>query len=111
MSNAIELLKEVVREQGEDFVYELPNGDGTCLYEFDGKASCGVGKVMEKMGVPASTLAEWDTRPVNMARELYEAGHFPEGITPYEAEVLDRFQKEQDRGMRYGEALEEALEA
>ena len=59
-------MREAVIEYGEDFVYEAPlgvNRQRTCVYVSDNKASCLIGQVLVRAGVPIEEFG-----PVNNLR-------------------------------------------
>jgi hypothetical protein len=128
---ALRLLGEVVDERGEDYVYQRPDGS-TCVYaegdDEDGyRASCGVGLVLAKVGVPVDVLILLDK--VNQGRVdpaqaqgtyLANAGSALAGdrdfvrVLAHEANlrltsgaewVLRRFQASQDSDDTYATAL------
>lgn len=122
--DALRLLKEVVAERGEDFVYEpvkktdpLDPGQ-TCFYIKDGVPSCGVGLALSKFGVPNEVLERMDmdtdeaqegtgiTGP-NSTQVLWEAGYMME---PSAQVLFLNFQASQDARNPYGESLQLAKE-
>lgn len=107
-NRAIELLREVVEELGDDFKYKAPstpNGTRRCVYAHNSQPSCGVGRVLHSLGIPVEQLEALDADIDGVSAD--RVGHKIEGlkVTGVAAEALVAFQTEQDRGDRYKDAL------
>ncbi len=106
---ALELLREIVAEYGEDWVYASRDDGTTCTYTRQGQPSCLIGHVLHRAGVPIEHLATLDrgdtpsigTTTVDWGIE----------ITPDARRVLGVAQHAQDDGSSWGTALAMAEEA
>ena len=103
-ARALELMREVVAEYGENYVY--PTVGGVCRYVDDGGSpSCLVGHVLHRFGVPLKDIERHeDSDAATVARILTNA-------TPRAQDVLREAQGHQDRGSLWGVALREAERA
>lgn len=103
---AIKRVKESIEEKGEDYIYESPDGDGTCKYFYNGQPSCLVGHVFDKEG--------FDYQEIEYLEDISVHGIFlGSGVrifTERAAEFLDCVQELQDCGTPWGEAFERGLE-
>ena len=109
---ALRALREAVALKGADFTYEMVNRG--CVYTENGQPSCIVGHALASLGVPIETLELID----NVDREYtdsdmvsaYEDVLKPNGIRigPKALEVLREAQEQQDAGLTWGYALEQA---
>jgi hypothetical protein len=118
------ILREVVRERGEGYVYALhlmQGGISDCRYEYGGCVDCGVGVVLYRLGAPLALLRLWDTDggldPINGRQgdasadlTAAEVLHPDSPDRDKSIKLLHEFQKEQDAEMRYGLALTTALD-
>lgn len=109
-ARALALLREVVAEGGEDFVYTpvpVVDGDGNtrerCRYVHDGCPSCGVGKALHKAGVPLEMLSSIEGERAHTL--MYRDGGVQVHLTALASRVLDEFQTEQDGRTPWGTAL------
>jgi hypothetical protein len=109
---AVSILRELVAERGESFVYLfVPDEDGMndCVY-FEGiTPSCGVGVVLGKKGITPLDLERGDN---NRAWRMLYPMLSDRGILEMDQKtstLLRIFQSEQDGQRPYGEALETAL--
>ena len=102
---AYELLRELVAEFGEDYVYEPPDGEA-CRYVHDGRPSCGVGYVLVRAGVPVEVLQAVDGSDF---AAVHEAVVFEEYVEPDALDLLSDFQDAQDARVPWGEALRRAV--
>lgn len=119
-TRALELLREVVAEEGEDFVYKTGRGPvnaPNCMYAFQGKGDCGVGRVLVKLGVPVKEL-EWTyiregAYSVGTADMILNALEEDEvlSVTPEATLLLSNFQTLQDVGTPWGEALNASIKS
>ncbi|MFD3361605.1 hypothetical protein ACFWW5_00695 [Streptomyces albidoflavus] len=107
----LDVMREVVAEAGEEFMYEPPGEIGTCLYvhRTPGDAAdvpgCLVGQVLHRLGVPLDELAEHEAeRALTMVPEFIDAGKH-KGLL---ALALNRAQARQDLGYPWGAALRAA---
>src|SRR5690606_14659629 len=108
--DAVRLLKKVVAERGDEFVYKEDSG---CFYAHNGGPSCGVGLALHMAGVPVNVLSEMDridqseisnTETLDVLALLHDMT-----LTPTAVQVFQRFQSNQDSGLEYGAALDFAL--
>lgn len=117
---AVELLKEAVKERGEDFVY--PRSNNGCKYVINNQPSCLVGVVLSRAGVPIAVLLDLDTSRrvpiihdgndlvVSMSQPISQA-YLPEDVVVLTDEarlVLTVAQNCQDRGESWGRAVSKA---
>lgn len=59
--SALEGLKALVEEHGEDFVYQsIESAETSCTYVRDGEPSCMIGKFLAAVGVPLERLEQAD---------------------------------------------------
>lgn len=113
---AIDLMKRAVDEKGEDYIY--PGSDkGNCWYQKDGAPSCLVGHALAFAGVPIETLERMDhgfsdradPDDASIASLLAsKAEKLPFAVTHAAKQALISAQMRQDRGDRWGYALEMA---
>jgi hypothetical protein len=97
---ALEYMREAVDEYGAGFVYDPP--DGTCVYTQNGKASCLIGQVLVRAGVP---IEAFEDSGANFARLDYAVLQLPAEISGDLIEALLIAQDTQDIGRTWGEAL------
>lgn len=114
----LELLREVVREAGEDYVYPVNHGTGIksgngCHYVRDGEPSCIVGRLCVKMGATTEWLSHYEATGAKFVlgyRGFVEmdpgANERPFRISENMADSLDRGQRKQDNGACWGEILQ-----
>lgn len=108
---ALELLREVVAEVGEDHVYDPPEGEDGCLYVHGDGPGCIVAHVMVRAGVSLEEL-----RSVELSTPLAD-GTGPYGPGALWARWGDRdalrllflVQEEQDSGRTWGEAVDNGV--
>lgn len=114
---ALNSLKKAVAERGEDHIYKKNRKKKFCAY-FDsetGTPSCGVGLALSYRGLKFSDIANQYTyggSPLNYAgsRNLISVLSKQDAyFTPRAQHLLDAFQNAQDRGIKWGEALNEAI--
>lgn len=119
-TKALELLREIVAEEGEDFVYKtgkVSHKGPNCLYAFEGKGDCGVGRVLVKVGVPALELEWSETHEGAYSTGTAEMvfGDLAEDevlyVTSKAARLLGKFQEYQDTGYAWGQSLDYAIRA
>lgn len=114
---AVKIREIVARDP--DFVYEVPGEEGsyvdaTCLYAYKGGPSCLIGRGLHELGVPIEQLVALDTSPYGSATTYSEA--YARAIGRRVTEVtrdrnvrwLDKIQYDQDSGVPYGTALDNA---
>jgi len=128
-AEAIQLLKDVVAERGEDYVYgtAIPS---QCFYSVDGEPSCGVGlaifkldpNIFEQVVALEQTLdhswgaddfsvsADGDDEYGYPNRDEKEVESIPLRFEDDAARVMGVFQSNQDAGTTYALALARALE-
>lgn len=111
-AKAIEDLKEIISEKGEDFVYRT-RPDQNCVYVRNGEPSCLIGRLFHKWGVPLENLASYDNIYSNDAGSVGE--YFEDnGFFTLEYGVMGflvTVQGNQDTAyVTWGEALNAALE-
>lgn len=115
--DAVNLLKRVVEERGEDFSYKpFPNTNGpvTCFYERDGQPSCGVGLALFYAGLTAEQLAVLDAQGDDTGIDEYRtleilSDELDVTLEPKAVGVFSRFQVSQDREEPYGAILQRLL--
>ena len=118
-TQAIEALRAVVAEAGPDHIYRIPQGARTCRYveQTDGLPvpSCGVAKVLHRLGVPLEELSKWegvstDTMQWPTGDRMVPVEAQARGVTQLltagAATVLQAFQSKQDVNHSWGVALE-----
>lgn len=105
---ALDTLREVVAEYGEDYVYDRrvntgngPLGGESCFYVRDNKPSCLVGHVLNRRGVAINTLKERE----GSGPDIFA----PRFLTHEAADVLTAAQEKQDGGRTWGSALQAAV--
>lgn len=106
---AKQALLDAIAHRGEDYVYQKPEGEPSCLYvhtdsEGNKAAGCGVGLALSLLGVPLSVMEEHNQlRWTAFSKEA--------GIkTDLKAEMLfDYFQDRQDMRLPWGKSCEGAL--
>jgi hypothetical protein len=104
---ALELLREVIFEKGEDFVYEAVGPDEECLYVHDGRPACIVGHVLVRAGVSLAELVEVETcTPM----DTHRGPAFLTWADEHARRLLTRVQDGQDNGKPWGVALDVALD-
>ncbi|MFD7646369.1 hypothetical protein ACFV5M_01705 [Streptomyces albidoflavus] len=107
----LDVMREVVAEAGEEFVYKSSAGLGVCLYvhRTPGDAAdvpgCLVGQVLHRLGAPLDELAEHEAQlALTMVPVFIDAGeHW--GLL---ALALNKAQALQDAGRPWGAALRAA---
>lgn len=110
--SVVDGLSAIVAECGEDFVY--PSRGGECVYVYNGKPDCIVGRFLASVGVPVERLAKADTVDLDgsiAAGDLLERLQ-QEGIASadrFARNILQVVQVKQDGGHTWGEALDMAL--
>jgi hypothetical protein len=103
---ALELLREVVAEFGEDHVYRTTPDKPYCRYAHGNEPGCGVGHVFSRAGMPVEYLRGAD-RAVSPAADSVPM--FRQWATPEALALLAAFQAHQDQGRPWGECLRRAL--
>jgi hypothetical protein len=99
---ALELLYRAIAEKGPDYVYEKTStGLGSCAYFIDNQPSCIVGHVLAYKGVKPEDLPGRSNTAQIGALAVGE-----DSRTNY---LLDMAQVYQDRGVPWGQAVENAL--
>ena len=106
MKLANELLDKAIAERGADYVYNPPEemaSQGQCYYVHGDQPGCIVGHVLNLFGVSLETLS---------TVEGNDAFYAIRKLLPSTSEVVREFltdiQHNQDNGMRWGEAVNEA---
>jgi hypothetical protein len=102
-----EVIRAIVAEFGEDYVYPRFEGDG-CWYVWDGKPSCLIGRVLHRLGADIEALKSCD-----------DLGGFQEEIlvmvdidmSDLTLTALRYAQSQQDQRHSWGEALRVYLRA
>lgn len=106
-TRTLELLREVIAEKGEDFVYEPlvdENGLSTCRYLDQGQPSCLVGHVLYRAGISPAELAGVEDITPDSSSETWLGWGTPRAI-----DLLADVQEKQDRHVAWGEALASAI--
>lgn len=104
----LELLRALVAEFGEDYVYARHDDLVTCLYVHGDQPGCGVGHVLRRAGVPLDVLRAADAAKNSSVLNVVE---FRAYASPEALRLLAEFQNVQDAGDPWGEALRYALAA
>lgn len=113
-ARALVLLREVIAEKGEDYVYPRRDardvGHGvvvTCFYAEYDQPSCIVGHVLHRAGVPLDQMAVIEgLTPVDDAARPWFAEHADDDAR----RLLNEVQANQDEQHSWGESLRLALE-
>lgn len=105
---ALELMREVVVEFGEDYVYPAGGFEenlASCVYVRDGQCSCLVGHVLHRAGATLEQLQEldnaWDPEINRVEFDWLR-------LTEDARHALTEAQDEQDQGHTWGDALTRA---
>jgi hypothetical protein len=107
---ALDTLREVVAEAGEDYTYPPAMKGEACTYVAGGKPSCLIGRVLFKLGVPLERLEEADRAQGGTGEPAFELlGTLKgEGVVDVDLDVRHLFseaQFAQDNGSCWGSAL------
>lgn len=94
-------LREVVAEKGAGYVYPESEKDdtGSCRYRYEGKPSCIIGHVLDRLGFGVGE--SWEQTKASFVLR-------PLGASPSVQRLADAAQLAQDEGRSWGEALAEA---
>jgi hypothetical protein len=108
---ATHLLEQVIAVDGEDFVYgKTPMGK--CVYQHEGKPSCGIGKALFLAGLPIEVLEALDTFGTD-STAIEDSQPFlrKHGIVFTEAGmyIFSLFQLLQDQGSTWGNILKKTI--
>lgn len=107
---AIVALRGVVAEAGRDYRYEKIGGE--CRYVHNGEPSCGVGRVLVRLGLPIAELAKYEgLSALGLGSYLTnncEKRGLPLLLAEDASKVLDEFQHNQDQAAPWGDALDAA---
>jgi hypothetical protein len=117
ITTAMQHLYYVVDEVGDDFIYRphksyLLEGQYSCLYVYEGRPDCLVGKILHRMGIPLEILSQHEGMPAssvcNYVRNCNDSianGNQETRTTPSISEevqsILEVAQYYQDGGARY----------
>jgi hypothetical protein len=110
-SEVMDSLTKIVSEQGEDFIYQPPEGTlGQCQYVHNGRPDCLVGKALYQLGVSVDLLRTLDHEGgMNIGKvDLAQLGL---DMPPEALEALDTAQMLQDGQETWGTALQAAKKA
>jgi len=114
ITNMMEHLNAIVDELGDDFVYtpkpyNIKGIETRCVYVHQDCPDCLIGKILHRMGVPLDFLLVCEGLPAtsvcNQLRQI-PGNSF---LTSRVSEILDKAQKEQDRGEPYGDVRKDAV--
>jgi hypothetical protein len=112
LDEAKELLARAVQERGEDYTYKMLTIDDSALCAYFDPAtkapSCIVGQVLAYKGVTFDDMSSQDKNVYASAGTLIDT-KFVKADNETRA-LLEIVQSEQDAGMPWGRAVEEALE-
>lgn len=102
----VNLLTEVVRKRGEDFVYDRIGFQ--CVYTRDGKPSCGIGQMLSDIGVTIPVLKNMDMGgdsgiEIPTVQAMLNSTGFK--FTPGAIKFMMIFQRWQDQEKSYSECL------
>lgn len=91
----------VVQEAGYDYVYERKRSDygssPACLYVWNGKPDCFVGRVLHRLGLPLEELATFESLAAYAVCERVVPG-----TTQAQREALTWAQNASDQGAAWG---------
>jgi hypothetical protein len=100
-----------ITKGSEDYIYN-PYGERSCYYQTSkgsdaGPPSCGVGHALAFLGMTSEQLWSLD---FGGSYQGIDSANMPNGwyLTTYARNVFAAFQRAQDRGRSWGEALERA---
>lgn len=106
---AVALLKEIVAEKGEDFVYEriydASKDDSVCRYVEAGAPSCLVGNFLARLGVSLEEMVGLEGKAASFVME-----HLTPDVGPKTITLLNEAQYHQDAGKPWGYALDRAVD-
>jgi hypothetical protein len=102
---ALKCMREAVDEYGSDYVYQSP--DMACMYVYNGEASCLIGQVLVRAGVPVTAFGGGTINTCTIDRIV---AYLPVTLSEHLVRALRDAQGAQDGGACWGEALE-VLEA
>lgn len=71
-------LREIVAEKGEEYVYVVPGEGHSCVYFYDGKPSCLIGHLIDRLGwnsAPIGLLSPHDLPPEASDRLFFALQH------------------------------------
>jgi hypothetical protein len=110
-ARALELLREVVAEAGEDFVYKINlDPDATCLYVKGGCPDCMIARALAKAGATIKQLESFDS--LNESRDTSIDTVAPRAdwlqLTDEALKVFTVAQQNQDTCETWGDALRAA---
>lgn len=112
----LEIIREIVEEVGPDFVYEKrptpPNYTSrmhseVCLYIYENRPDCIVGKILHRLGVSIEDLQRMEGQSPVALRKYVDSESI--GIDFSMTDSLSNIQACQDRGTPYGEVLDFAV--
>lgn len=104
-ATALEALREVVSEEGSDYIYPDKSPSGSCYYIKPGTKdtpSCGVGRALRRLGVSIDFLRGAE------GVGAWSLSNLHSNITSEACEVLSKFQEYQDELRPWGFCLGEA---
>lgn len=108
---ATHLLEQVIAVTGKEFFYRRTPA-GKCVYEYNGKPSCGIGKALFLAGLPIGVLEALDQEGTDStAIEDSKSILAKHDIMFTEAgmSIFSFFQHYQDQGTSWGNSLESAV--
>jgi hypothetical protein len=108
---AVQLLEQVVAAGGEDFVYgRTPMGK--CLYQHEGKPSCGIGQALFLTGLTIETLDSLDQEGIDSSA-IQDTTHILREhdllFTEAGMSIFSFFQLYQDQGTAWGNSLRSSI--
>lgn len=108
---ALELLREVVAEYGEDHIYDPPPGEDGCFYVHGDGPGCIVAHVLVRAGVPLDELVAVElSTPTADEHAPFGTGALWAQWGDWDAlRLLGLVQEEQDAGRTWGVALANGL--
>jgi hypothetical protein len=95
-------LIDIIAQEGENYRYVTPEDGDTCLYVYEGRPSCLIGRYLVSLGIPVEAFADIEGKSVD---DLFAANVFePYGVTAdyYAAAAMGGVQNHQDMGQTWG---------
>jgi hypothetical protein len=116
ITTVMQHLHAVVDEVGEDFIYRARTSNdrtmlsgNSCLYVYEGKPDCIVGKILHRMGVPLDVLSSHEGSPATqLCRYLDEDDFDTSPLSDDVVRILSVAQDSQDHGITYGNVRKHA---
>lgn len=113
INEVIETARQIVAEEGEDFVYERRahpsyGGAAVCLYVYEGQADCLAGRVLHRLGVPLDVMDKNHNSQIGSLLFILESEGIAEVMDGMVCVFLSELQGAQDSGHKWGTSLNSA---